>query len=124
MPLGRHIIDHQFFDRNDLYRQVSSDLNRILEQSGTPQQMFEYFTEAFMSIIFDDEMVANGKSVVSLNSSQDPQALFGWALPFASHSDIAGEYLLGLCMLHTFMCAVLVYILQALICEVLRRFPT
>ncbi|EIE21483.1 WD40 repeat-like protein [Coccomyxa subellipsoidea C-169] len=46
------------------FESVSSDLNRILEQSGTPQQMFEYFTEAFMSIIFDDEMVANGKSVV------------------------------------------------------------
>lgn len=50
-----------------LNAQVSSDLIKILEQTslGTPQQMFDYFTEAFISIIFDSDMVANGTSIVS-----------------------------------------------------------
>ena len=50
-----------------LDEQVSSNLIKVLEQSalGTPQQMFDCFTEAFIGIIFDIEMVANGKSIVS-----------------------------------------------------------
>jgi hypothetical protein len=50
-----------------LNAQVSSDLIKILEQTSlsTPQQMFDYFTEAFISIIFDSDMVANGTSIVS-----------------------------------------------------------
>lgn len=50
--------------------QVSTNLNKILEQSslGTRQQAFDQFFEAFISIIFDSDMVANGKSVVSIMS--------------------------------------------------------
>ncbi|KAK9908488.1 hypothetical protein WJX75_008589 [Coccomyxa subellipsoidea] len=50
----------------DKFQSVSSDLIKILEQTSlsTPQQMFDYFTEAFISIIFDSDMVANGTSIV------------------------------------------------------------
>lgn len=47
--------------------QVIESLTKVLEQStvGTPKQRTEQFSEAFLSIIFDEAVTANGKSVVS-----------------------------------------------------------
>ena len=48
--------------------QVIESLTKVLEQStvGTPKQRTEQFSEAFLSIIFDEAKTANGKSVVSI----------------------------------------------------------
>ncbi len=48
--------------------QVIESLTKVLEQRtvGTPKQRTEQFSEAFLSIIFDEAKTANGKSVVSI----------------------------------------------------------
>lgn len=52
-------------------------LTKVLEQStvGTPKQRVEQVSEAFLSIIFDEAVTANGKSVVSICHSLDPACL-------------------------------------------------
>ncbi|BDA44706.1 probable CCR4-associated factor 4 homolog at C-terminar half [Coccomyxa sp. Obi] len=48
------------------FQKVIDSLTKVLEQStvGTPKQRVEQFSEAFLSVIFDEAVTANGKSIV------------------------------------------------------------